>query len=157
VGTVVERNKPNPATGILQGLKVRRADLVGANSVSATTVPVGPAGNILETLVVPPVLEILCADNTGPATGVNDVVKLDRASAAILARPGCRNRLSGVRNIRVSRLLGGRLEFDAGDLGLVKDLCSALASMAEENLICLRSDDVPGVAFGSTRSNEIGV
>lgn len=153
----MERNEPNPATGILQGLKVRRARLVGANSVGTTTVPVGPAGNILETLIVPAVLEILCADNTGPTTGINDVVELDRASAAILAGPGCRNRLSGVGNIRVSGLFGRRLELDTGDLGLIKDLGAALASMTEENLIGLGSDNVPGVASRSTRGNEISV
>jgi hypothetical protein len=34
---------------------------------------------------------------------------------------------------------------------------AAFACMLEQQLVCLRSDHIPSVAFGATRSDEVGI
>lgn len=126
-----------------QCLKVRRADLVGSHAVSTTAGPVGPAGDILETLVVPTVLQILGADKTSPTAGINEIIKLHLTGAAILAGPSCGNRFSRVGVRGISNVLGGFLEFNVGNLCTVEDASTTLTSMTEENFICFRTDNVP--------------
>lgn len=61
----------------LQSFKVGIAFYVRADAVAGGVFKVAPGCDILETLVVFPVLEILGSKKANTSAGVNEVIKLD--------------------------------------------------------------------------------
>jgi hypothetical protein len=125
---------------------------VRSNTIDTSTLPVAPAGDVLETLIEVSVLEIFGADQTRPTRRINEVVEHDRARTSILASPSGRFRTT---KFAIARFGFG--ELDRGHFCLVKCVDAAFACMLEQQLVCFRSDHIPGVTFGATRSDEVGI
>ena len=97
----------------------------------ATVLPVSPDSDVPQILVVSPILEVFGANNSVPATGIDDVVKRDGAGLAFLALPGGRDgTVVGVSTF----------ELDLGHFGLLEDGSTLRLSMAEHDLVSLRAD-----------------
>ena len=66
-----------------QRLEERRPRSRRPLAVRARALPVRPKRHVLQSGVVPAILEILAAEETGPATGINEVIERDRPSDAV--------------------------------------------------------------------------
>jgi len=140
-----------------QGFKVRRTFLVCAWSIDAAAFPVAPVCNVFQPFAVSSVLKVLGVHQAGTPAGVNEVVKFDDPSAAILAGPGGGNRTSWAWGIIGTT--GGivRNKLDLGDLGCVKRFDATGGGVLEKQLIAFRSDNVPSVFPFAASCNEVGI
>lgn len=117
--------------------------------------PITPAGDILQVLVEGAVLQVFGADNTSTSAGIYQIIEFDGAGTSTSTGPGGGNRSAkfGVTGVRA--LHGGKL--DRVDLDAVKDLCTTLSSVSENQFIGFGSNDIPCVIVRPRRQDEVGV
>lgn len=109
---------------------------------------VAPQGDISESLVEPPVLEVFDAHDTSAARCVNQVIERDCTLLAILGLPVSRNRPAWVGDFVFSGpiILAVRLKRDRLDGDILKSLCTASSGIAEQHFVGFGSNNVPGIA-----------
>lgn len=65
--------------------------LVCADTVNSTSSPVTPAGNVPQSPVIVPVLEVLGADEAISARRINDILRRNGSRRPVLASPSSRH------------------------------------------------------------------
>lgn len=71
-----------------------------ALGIIGSSTPVTPVGNVFQSLVALAILEVFGAHYAGSPTSIDEVIELDLARAAVLTRPGGRNRASRAWSVR---------------------------------------------------------
>jgi len=152
--------EPVPQTMItLQSFEERSVLSGGSRSILITSLPVGPVGDILETLVEASVLHVLGAQYASSATRIHDIVKRDLPE--FLRALDLEGGADGFARIEILLSLlnlgDATLKIDGFDLNTVEYLGSTVPSMFEHEVVRLRANNVPSIAIGTISRNEVSV
>lgn len=130
----------------MQSFKQGRVSAISTGLVLVAAREVSPVGNILQRLAVGPVLQVLCAQDTGTSTGVYNIVECNLAGSSVISLPLSRDRTTdiGVRIAVDTVGLAGGLKLNRRHLGSFKSLGAGSCGVSEHLLVSLGTDQVPG-------------
>ena len=127
-------------------------------AIYVITLPVGPVSDVFEIIIKPPILQVLCAQETISSASIYKVLKADRSRSAVFACPRRRDGLARIQGPdTISILTTNLFKLDRTDLDLVKNASTTDPGVPEEQVIGFRSEQVPGISFRTACLKKIGV
>ena len=143
-------------------LKIRRICSTRAFSIRIDTFPISPSGNVLQTLIVSPVLQVFATQKACATSRIYQVLKTYSCSLVLdSANIRSRYRTSRVRkicsNISTTAVHARNGKIEPFNFYAIVSTRSALSSMLKEEVVCFRADNVPGIVIRSTGSKEVRI
>ena len=110
---------------------------IGTLGVLASSLPITPACDILQSLVELSVFHVFGGHYARPTTSVNKIIEAYRASGTVFAFPSRRNRAAEICNLGIfwHVNVGGSVEVDRLDFDAVENLGAAFLRMPEDKLV----------------------
>ena len=130
-----------------------------STAIYASTLLVSPVRKDFLTLVRHASFEIFGWYHTCTATCVYNVVKSDLSGATVFVRPSRGDRTPRVWDFGVRRVIFVFVwhEFNFINLGTVVGSCTTHFGVVVEQLICLRTNNIPGVPAWSQWTGKVGI